>query len=112
MVVKKKVGVKKRKPSVKIIGWVKTLVLPFRIDYNNTTKKYYKNLGIGHVALIISRQLKTDIPRIEFKEKGWEVTYRKYVTDFGQKYKKMKSFKTKAEAIKYAKDYMRSHPKG
>jgi hypothetical protein len=101
----------------KIKGWSKTLELPYRIDYNNTTKDYHKGLGLGHCALIISRERKypnaTMQPqRNEWKD-TWQVTYRWYAgAEQGQQYKDMKDNMTKEEALQYAYTYMRANPNG
>jgi hypothetical protein len=101
----------------KIKGWSKTLELPYRIDYNNTTKMYNKSLGLGHSALIISREQKypnasMQSQRSEWKD-TWQVTYRWYGGSVkGQHYKNMKGNMTKEEALQYAYAYMRRHPNG
>lgn len=102
---------------MRIKGWSKTLELPYRIDYNNTTKKFHRGLGLGHCALIISRDLKypnaTTYPeRNEWKD-TWSVTYRWYAGAVkGQQYKTLKQGMTKEKALQYAYDYMRRNPNG
>lgn len=102
---------------MRIKGWSKTLELPFRIDYNNTTKNYNRGLGLGHCAIIISRDLKypnaiTYAERKEWKD-TWSVTYRWYAgAEQGQQYKKLKTGVTKEEALQYAYAYMRRNPNG
>ena len=99
----------------KIKGWSKTLELPFRIEYNNTTKRFNRNLGLGHCAILISREPEhnSSVPERNEWSNAWGVTYRWYAgPEQGQQYEKLKVDMTKQEALQYAYVYMRRNPNG
>lgn len=101
--------------SKKIKGWSKTLELPYRIDYNNTTGRYNKQLGMGDRAIIISAVVDNNSKSLKLHSDftgDWEVTYRTYVQDIGQRYGVMGTFKTKQQAMDFAVKYMKEHFKG
>lgn len=100
----------------KIKGWKKTLELPYRIDYNNTTGRYNKALGLGQKAIIIAKEVNNDYGK-DVNPWGyvntWKVVKRVYAGSVdGQKYTTLKGGMTKKEALEYAMNYMRSHPDG
>lgn len=100
---------------MKFKGWSKTLELPYRIEYNNTTKKFNRGLGLGHCAITVIRESKYENASLNRNETKftWGVTYRWYAgAEQGQQYKKLITGVTKEEALQYAYAYMRRNPNG